>query len=173
VQQDEVLVRKAASWKAHEDWSDDFVDEHDPKNTFDIALMQFTGQTPETHKPALLVNEDVSIENGSRLLVAGYGFLNESFEPGEDGWPQMPSGDGVLRSAEVTVLDKDFSRTEVLTSEQQAGTTSADSGGPAFIKNEEGRLILWGVTSRGLTGQDGVYTRVGIFLSWISEQIGK
>jgi secreted trypsin-like serine protease len=50
-------------------------------------------------------------------------------------------------------------------------TCKGDSGGPAFIKADDGRLLLAGVTSRGAVGcdQGGVYTLVPAFIPWISK----
>jgi secreted trypsin-like serine protease len=53
-------------------------------------------------------------------------------------------------------------------------TCKGDSGGPAFIKDQDGRLLLAGITSRGAVGcdQGGVYTLVPAFLPWINGVTG-
>jgi secreted trypsin-like serine protease len=52
-------------------------------------------------------------------------------------------------------------------------TCNGDSGGPAFVKSKSGRLLLAGVTSRGLPSCDrgGVYTLVPAYLQWIRAQV--
>ncbi len=154
------------SWKLHEKWDDATVDERDPRDTHDIALATFSGPLPSTHVPASLVTDDSFVKRGSRIGIAGYGFEFESLAPGDDGWPEMPSGEGVLRTTVVEIEDPDFSATEMLALEVGQGSASADSGGSAFIQFR-GQLSLWGVISRGLPGQDGVYTRVSLFIDWI------
>lgn len=59
-------------------------------------------------------------------------------------------------------------------------TCNGDSGGPAFIKHDDGRLLLVGITSRGAVScdQGGVYTLVPSFMPWVkrvtksSESVG-
>ena len=157
-------------WKVHEKWDESSVEEKDPRNTHDLALATFAGKVPTSHEPAMLLEDDSFVKRNTQILVAGYGYKKESMEQGPGGWPEMPSGEGVLRSAKVKVADPAFSQTEVLTTELHSGTTSADSGGSAFVRRGP-RYCLWGITSRGLTGEDGVYTRVSPFLTWIRENL--
>ena len=158
------------AWKIHEQWEDETVEQKDPRNTHDLALVEFEGEMPASHEPALLLRDDGFVKRHTQILVAGYGYEKESIEPGPNGWPEMPSGEGVLRSAKVKVADPHFSETEVLTAEINSGTTSADSGGSAFIRRGS-RYYLWGVTSRGMPSEDGVYTRVSLFIDWIRQNL--
>jgi secreted trypsin-like serine protease len=83
------------------------------------------------------------------------------------------TGEGYLRRAEATV--KGASQLEVHLNESKGqGTCSGDSGGPAFIIRD-GKLRLWGVTSRGsiLCDFEGVYTNLVEYRSWIEAAIGK
>jgi hypothetical protein len=155
-------------WTIHEKWDESTTEEMDPRNTHDLALVTFAGAMPASHEPAQLLGDDSFVKRNTKILIAGYGYEKESIEPGANGWPEMPSGEGVLRSAIVKVADPKFSDTEVLTKEIESGTTSADSGGSAFIRRGP-HYYLWGVTSRGLPGEDGVYTRVSPFITWIRE----
>lgn len=165
-----LTVNPVTSWLIHEKWNEDSVNEQDPRDTHDLAILKFRGAVPITHKPAELLTDDSAVKRNTQILVAGYGFEKESMEQDQNGWPQMPSGEGVLRSARVKVADANFSATEVLTDEVKAGTTSADSGGSAFVRRGP-KYHLWGVTSRGLPGQDGVYTRVSVFADWIRQNL--
>ncbi|MNL04852.1 Trypsin [compost metagenome] len=166
----DAVALPVSQWKIHEKWDESTVDELDPRNTHDLALVTFAGPLPTSHKPALLLADDGFVKRHTQVLIAGYGYKKESIEPGPNGWPEMPSGEGVLRSARVKVADAHFSETEVLTTEIRSGTTSADSGGSAFVRRGP-YYYLWGVTSRGLPGEDGVYTRVSPFLSWIRQNL--
>lgn len=168
LKQSSVIASPANKWTLHEKWDEETIEQEDPRNTHDLALLSFTGDIPATNEPAELLTDDSFVKRNTTILVAGYGFKDESLETDQSGWPKMPSGDGVLRSARVKVSDPRFSATEVLTDEFKAGTTSADSGGSAFLRRGT-RHYLWGVTSRGMPGEDGVYTRVSLFLDWIRE----
>jgi secreted trypsin-like serine protease len=166
----QALALPVRAWKVHEKWDESTVDEMDPRNTHDLALATFEGDIPSSHEAALLLTDDGFVNRNTQIVVAGYGYQKESMEPGPSGWPEMPSGAGVLRSAKVKVADPKFSDTEVLTTEVKSGTTSADSGGSAFIRRGS-KIYLWGVTSRGLPGEDGVYTRVSLFIDWIRQNL--
>lgn len=166
----DVVALPISKWTVHEKWIEDSVEEMDPRDTHDIALAKFSGVIPVTHRVAEILMEDSFVKRGTQILVAGYGYKDESMEPGPDGWPQMPTGAGVLRSTRVRVFDAQFSATEVLTNEVKSGTNSADSGGSAFIRRGP-KYYLWGVTSRGLPGQDGVYTRIRPYIDWINRNL--
>lgn len=165
-----LMAQPARDWVIHELWDEGSLEEKDPRDTHDIALLKFVGEMPATHKAAKILTDDSMVKRNTQIMVAGYGFEKESMEQDQNGWPEMPSGEGVLRSARVKVADPHFSATEVLTNEIQAGTTSADSGGSAFLRRGP-HYYLWGVTSRGLPGQDGVYTRVSVFADWIRKNL--
>ena len=54
-----------------------------------------------------------------------------------------------------------------------ADTCDGDSGGPAFMKNDNNELLLVGLTSRGTYTCEGggVYTNVAAFRTWIDEKV--
>jgi secreted trypsin-like serine protease len=57
-------------------------------------------------------------------------------------------------------------------------TCHGDSGGPLYIENANGDILLLGATSRGARnavnecGDGGIYVRVDQFLDWIQQQTG-
>lgn len=137
------------------------------KDHGDIALLHFTGTTPEGYKPASVatLQESGLLLNGADTTLSGYG-LNNGVEN---------TGSEILRSVDgIKVSDNKFSRTEIQLDQRQGkGACRGDSGGPAFI-NVNGKLKLWGVTSRGDKDPNNdcsqfvVYTHVNAWQTWIA-----
>jgi len=150
-----VEVAVSTKWRAHQ---------HDQFNNGDIALVKFSGGLPETYKTASVMKSSHHLMNGEIVTLAGYGITNGNGD-----------GAGRLRSVDVKIADARYSLTEVtLDQTKRRGACHGDSGGPAFIQNNNGGLLLWGVTSRGINdptdhciGQS-VYTRVQPYTRWIN-----
>lgn len=162
----------------------------------DIAIMIFDGGLPPGYKPAQMLTDNSLLQRGVNVRVAGYGVsqidldpidpkkvrnLQDALDYGEVICDENQrnclsvdmSGDGVLREAAApiaTVYD-----TEVFLDESKGqGTCSGDSGGPAYVE-QNGQLLLFGVTSRGsaLCDNIGVYTNAVTFKTWIAETLAK
>lgn len=127
-------------------------------NHKDMMIVQFEGGLPEGYKPAKFLEDTSILQNNVNVILAGYGVTSG----------RSQNGDGLLRKAEVPILDVGFSDTEIQTDERKRGSCSIDSGGPAFIKVAD-ELLIWGVTSRGDVHcrQAGIYTKISSFRSWI------
>lgn len=175
----------------------------DPKNetievdTGDIALIKFQGNLPAGYKPATMLTETSDLKIGNTVTVAGFGVdfvdmeeidpkkfrnLDEALEYGDvicsgsgkghygTCFKIDRSGDGLLRmtTAPISFIHE----TEVRLNEKKSGTCNGDSGGPAYIQ-KEGKLLLFGVTSRGseLCNEVGVYTNAIYYKSWIDETV--
>lgn len=135
------------------------------QNTGDVALVKFSGSVPVDFEIAQVIQNVNSIQNGSDVVLAGYG-VND----GKDN-----SGSGKLRQVHVHVGNVHFSDSEIQIDQKDGvGACHGDSGGPAFVVNN-GVYYLWGITSRGEDGcnSTSIYTRVDYYLPWIKSTISK
>lgn len=137
-------------------------------NNGDLALVRFSGGLPTSAKAATVMKSSHHLTNGEIVTLAGFGISN-----GEGG-----EGAGHLRTVEVKIDNAQYSKTEVsLVQTNHRGACHGDSGGPAFIQDNRGELLLWGVTSRGINDPsdhcsgDSVYTRIQPYTRWINSVI--
>lgn len=155
----------------------------------DIALVRLSKDAPADYKFAKLPKgEDfVQVQAKSKLTLAGYGVTDpivaeEQIDPetSEKVRVELPvGGDGVLRSvSNISVISVDTENKEILlkqaTPKTVRGACHGDSGGPAFMKKEDGTLVQVGVTSRGTErlgncNDKAIYTDVAAQLSWIEQ----
>jgi hypothetical protein len=129
-------------------------------STNDLAILHFTGGLPNGHKPVKIAQNSLGLQDGSKIILAGYGVTDKDGNGGE----------GTLRKTIVPILQLDYSSTQ-LTTNQRLGTGACfgDSGGPALAQTPSG-LQLVGVTHGGPACDDyGIYTRPYSHLTWIAE----
>ena len=132
----------------------------------DIALVKFAGGLPEGYRKASMIRSENSIQNGRKVVLAGYGISNAVTK----------SGAGRLRKAEVSVINNRPGKSEMILDQGQgSGACHGDSGGPAFIQRN-GRLVLAGLTNRSYPpgapddcAHKVVYTKVPAYRSWIQK----
>jgi trypsin len=142
----------------------------------DIALLQLS--EPTTAPVAKLVQPEhfASLVPNAMVTAVGWGRMAES-----------GSSSDVLRQVSVPVISNEQCKTypsygSVTNNMICAGypnggrdACQGDSGGPLFM-NVSGEPILVGVVSWGIgcarARAPGVYTRVGNYLSWLSQQTG-
>lgn len=137
-------------------------------NNGDMALIHFSGGLPKGASAATLMKSSHHLSNGEIVTLAGFGISNAKSD----------SGAGRLRTVDVKIANVRFSTTEVsLDQTNKHGACHGDSGGPAFIQDNNGGLLLWGVTSRGINdpsdlcrGQS-IYTRIQPYARWINSVI--
>lgn len=128
----------------------------------DMMILKFEGELPAGYAPAEFLADDSVLKDGAKVIVAGYGVT--------DGISQ--DGDGFLKKTHIQISEDDFSNTEILTDERRRGTCNIDSGGPAFVQ-VDGKLLYWGVTSRGSENcdGDGVYTKISAYRKWVDDMM--
>jgi V8-like Glu-specific endopeptidase len=116
---------------------------------------------------------DETMHIGAPVTVVGFGAVRDDSE--EDAAPLMSNERGFKR--EVTTRIDDFSKTgrEFVAGESGKDTCGGDSGGPAFVQQDDGTWLQVGVTSRGVRpcGSGRGYYGVPFFaLPWLRDAAG-
>ncbi len=175
-----------------------------PKDQGDIALLHFKGTIPSGFAPATFLTDMSALKNGATVLLAGYGANQVKQTPIDTNtYPDLIAaiqsgkvvcddpmkltncieatmlGTGVLRKTTVKIADSKFGASEVLL-DQTSGTGAChgDSGGPAYVV-ANGKLYLWGVTSRGANdpkndcSKNAVYTNAYVYKTWLNQAAKK
>ena len=134
----------------------------------DIALLKLDSEAPADFQVARLPAADNLTAPKTSLTQAGFGRAEALREAATD-------SSGVLRQvAGIQVLSKSADGNELMLNEAKKGSCNGDSGGPAFVKERDGKLTLVGTDSRGTRPEScigvGIYTNVASHLDWIKEQ---
>lgn len=139
------------------------------KDNADIAVLKIEEPLPKGYAPAAMLPTTTKLKNGQTTLLAGFGISNAFTHVGA----------GILRKVAVKIQDNAYSRSEVALDQTLGkGACHGDSGGPAFVLAKNGKLQLWGVTSRG--GPDhapddcahlGIYTKLNSHRTFIKKAI--
>lgn len=163
--------------------------EGDPSN--DIAIIKLRTPAPSDYKPAKLPSADFALTVKNKLILSGYGanvpVLNELVTDPVSGVERIvaikmkDSGTGTLRTVtDVTITKVTADNKEIVITEAKGtrGACHGDSGGPAYVKQSDGSLILIGVTSRGTSelgncNESGVFTNMVGHLDWIKTTIAE
>lgn len=148
----------------------------------DIALLRLS--SPSVQEPLGLAPVDDSLVTAPNTIatVLGWGAMTT------DLFPDFPTN---LQQAQIPIVsntdckqfwDEDpFSQALINDTHLCAGfvrgeeidTCSGDSGGPLLVHNNQGKLVVAGITSFGTSecasGVPGVYTRTSKFLDWIED----
>lgn len=151
-----------------------------PVRTFlpvgDIAAVEWEGGPLAGMEPAAVADDDFVMEEGSTLLLSGYGVASAY-----DTTPNF-----LLKEGE-TLLQKVYRegpfRGLITFGKGAAGTCFGDSGGPAFLKDKDGRWVLVGLTQGAsatlnsdgdfISTNDacslkvGIHTMVSFYASWL------
>lgn len=155
------IIRRVSSVKVHPSWR---MNSNNEKNTGDIAILKLSAEIPAGYKPATLLEDSSKLKAGEKTHLAGYGITSSA-----------GMGSGVLREVDALISDPNFSQTEVKLDQRSGlGACHGDSGGPAYIKVNNG-YQLYGVTSRGVDDdQDtclrfSAYTNILAYKTWVSQ----
>jgi hypothetical protein len=152
-----------------------------PHEDAGVDLQVLVLERDSTVAPRHVLREGETFDGtGARLVGFGTIDLGGSF------------GYGIKRQVDVPILSLDcngeedadrfgcFADYEVVAGHRGLGKDSCrgDSGGPLYVRNEEGAYCLLGATSRGargastVCGDGGIYVRVDRFIDWIEEVTG-
>lgn len=139
------------------------------KDWGDITLIHLDGKIPAGYHPATLLGAAHTFEKGETITLAGYGIVSKD----------NSDSAGTLRQVDVTVSEPVWGTTEILFDQTNGkGACHGDSGGPAYVKNADGTLALFGVTSRGVRDdadscvQFAAYTNMQHYGDWVKSVSG-
>jgi len=139
----------------------------EPVNSGDIAVVRFDGGLPEGYRPAPILEDASVLTPNTVVLLAGYGV--------EDGVQR--TGSGILRIVETTLLDPNYSETEMSVDQSRGrGACHGDSGGPAYVKVGD-TMYLWGVTNHGINdtkddcSMHASYALIPFYKNWIAKAV--
>jgi secreted trypsin-like serine protease len=156
----DLMVRGVEDYRVSPIWE---ARQNEMYNTGDIAIVKFVGGLPPGYKAAELLTDLNLLADGQKTVLAGYGLSNGVEK----------TGLGRLRFVETTIMKRNYSKTEILVDQRQGkGACHGDSGGPAYAK-VGGKLLVWGVTSRGVNDPANdcsvaaAYTSVPYYAAWI------
>lgn len=136
----------------------------------DIALIRIEGTVPSGYTPVQMLDNASELKVGGTVTLAGYGLTDASTQ----------AGGGILRKVDgIKILDPNLGKTEVVLDQSQGhGACHGDSGGPGYLKDSRGNLVLWGLTDRGYPDgspddcmHESVYTKVTAYQGWIAEAV--
>lgn len=139
-------------------------------NMGDVSMLKYEGTIPAGFHAAPLLSNYHGLEKGAQIVAAGYGISR----------PTLGFGSGILRKVTLKVGNPAYTSTEVSVDQGVgSGVCNGDSGGPAFLQGNDGKLYLWGVTSNG-AGLPivrpcmffSVFTRIDVYQSWITQTAG-
>lgn len=109
----------------------------------DLSIVEFAEDLPAGFEPVEFAALE-QIQVGTNVHLAGYG-IDENYRY-----------DGAMKVSQV-LIDL-VGSSEIMTNELKSGSCSGDSGGPAYVL-ENNKLLLAGITSRG----DGPCRELGIY----------
>lgn len=136
-------------------------------NTGDFAIVRLAAPLPAGFVPATILTDASLLQDNAPVLLEGYGITTGHPDPKSTD----DNGAGVLRSVVTTISDAKFSQSEIMIDDSKGkGACHGDSGGPAYVKDAQGKIFLFGVTSRGtdqFCTQGVVYTNIMAYVSWI------
>jgi secreted trypsin-like serine protease len=152
--------------KVHEGYTPESLQNAEKEPMKDIALLRLSQRAPAGFVPAQLPLATTALKAGDRVTLAGFGLINGIFGV------QATS----LNKVDVTIHNPKMTEAQFsyLTEKGQTAC-SGDSGGPAYLRDSQGKLVVVGVTSWGDNQcvEKGVYTSLIHFRPWVVARLGK
>lgn len=145
-----------------------------------VDLLALVLEKPSTVMPRAIAKG--SIANVDDALVVGFGNTNPS---GTKGYGKKRKAKVPMKTLDCHDVDSQaeygcYEQIELVAGHRglKRDTCTGDSGGPLYIENDDGKLFLLGVTSRGVRGpgkpcgNGGIYVRADRFVEWIRSATG-
>ncbi|MEK2644878.1 S1 family peptidase [Bdellovibrio sp. BCCA] len=135
-------------------------------DTGDLALLKFEGGLPAGYQPARLLDNTKLLKKDASIQIAGFGAVETGVEEisEQDRHRYEMLGSVVvedegklyaisyaqgsqLKTAEVKYEEEAPNEIVAFSQNENGAACSGDSGGPAFIKNNNGEYLLFGVAA--------------------------
>ncbi|WP_413944365.1 S1 family peptidase [Bdellovibrio sp. HCB-162] len=132
----------------------------------DLALLKFEGGLPKGYEPARLLDNTKLLKKNVSVHIAGFGatdvgveeisekdrhryeMLGSSIVEDEGKLYAISYAQGSqLKTAQVKYEEEAPNEIVVLSQNENGAACSGDSGGPAFVKNDNGEYLLFGVAA--------------------------
>ncbi len=128
----------------------------------DVALLKINGVIPATNKPVSIIDENLKLKDETTLTLAGWGILDDN----------IGNSPTVLQYVDVSL--KKYWATHLITDQTaDKGACSGDSGGPAFIRQNDQLIVVGATRGPHLPALDcrtyGEYTNLSVNKSFIVE----
>ncbi|MFM6927999.1 MAG: S1 family peptidase, partial [Bdellovibrio sp.] len=183
------LLRKAVNGVVHPEWGDAIEKVNAGLNNInDIGILSFSGGLPQSFVPAKLVDSTTVLVAHQKITGAGFGFVSI--------WPrEQVRGDdednflktSQLKWATFEITDPNFAEREFSANDpnKRQFVCVGDSGGPMYVQDSSGQLLLVGIIVRGtliikefkeiMCGENiyQIFTKISAYLDWISSESKK
>lgn len=151
--------RNVLSFKVHPQYSLSAVQTARTQPMYDVALLKLDSNAPASAQPAQIMTSTAVLKKGLPLLLVGFGLTNSN--------PQIRATQ--MLETTVTVDNPAMTTTQFTYVNPKAGSCNGDSGGPAYVRLDNGSISVLGITSWG--DRDckimGAYTSVPAMKDWI------
>ncbi len=131
---------------------------------YDMSVIKLSKEIPPQAKIIPLLEDATQLVEGTSLTLVGFGLT----QAGKTAVTATHLNKTTVKIA-ATINPTQF----VYITEDRHSACSGDSGGPAYIRDADGKLFVAGVTSWGdeTCEKFGVYTSVPAMLDWIKAQM--
>ncbi|WP_374028985.1 trypsin-like serine protease [Bdellovibrio bacteriovorus] len=150
-------------------------------DTGDLALLKFEGGLPEQYQPVRLLDNSKLLKKDAAVNIAGYGSIAVNAEEITEQQRRRHESLGAfviedegklyavsylegsqLKTAQVKYNTETPNELVVLSQSENGAACSGDSGGPAFLRNNNGEYLLFGVAAMSdiTCSSESYYTNV-------------